>query len=64
MAADLAKTDMFTKRLEQAVTKGRYATIGTEGLPVKTVIGKGSKERLLPIGKRAKKYIKNIMSFF
>ena len=43
VAADLAKTDMFTKRLEQAVTKGRYATIGTEGLPVKTVIGKGSK---------------------
>ena len=43
VAADLAKTDMFTKRLEQAVTKGRYATIGKEGLPEKTVIGKGSK---------------------
>ena len=43
VAADLAKTDMFTKRLEQAVSKGRYATIGPEGLPVKTVIGKGSK---------------------
>jgi len=43
VAADLAKTDMFTKRLEQAVTKGRYATIGKEGLPEKTVIGQGSK---------------------
>jgi len=43
VAADLAKTDMFTKRLEQAVTKGRYASIGKEGLPEKTVIGKGSK---------------------
>ena len=43
VAADLAKTDMFSKRLEQAVRKGRYATIGKEGLPEKTVIGKGSK---------------------
>ncbi len=42
VAADLAKTDMFTKRLEQAVTKGRYATL-KEGLPERTVIGKGSK---------------------
>ena len=42
VAADLAKTDMFVKRLEQAVTKGRYATI-QEGLPTRTVIGKGSK---------------------
>ena len=42
VAADLAKTDMFTKRLEQAVTKGRYATV-KEGLPERTVIGKGSK---------------------
>jgi len=42
VAADLAKTDMFTKRLEQAVTKGRYATL-KEGLPERTVIGKGSR---------------------
>ena len=42
VAADLAKTDMFTKRLEQAVTKGRYATL-KEGLPERTVIGRGSK---------------------
>ena len=28
-----------------------------------TVIGKGSKERLLPIGKRAKKYIKNYFKY-
>ena len=27
------------------------------------VIGKGSKERLLPIGKRAKKYIKNYFNY-
>ena len=43
VADDLAKGEIFTKRLEQAASKGRYADIGPEGLPIRTVIGKGSK---------------------
>jgi len=43
VADDLVKKGIFQKRLEQAVTKGKYARIGPEGLPERTVIGKGSK---------------------
>jgi len=43
VADEFARTDMFTKRLEQSVSRGRYATIGPEGIPQKTVIGQGSK---------------------
>ena len=43
VADDIAKNDIFTKRLEQAATKGRYALPGPEGIPERTVIGQGSK---------------------
>jgi len=43
VADDLAKKDIFRKRLEQAVTKGRYALKDPTGIPERTVIGKGSK---------------------
>ena len=43
VADDLVKKGVFEKRLEQAVTKGKYARIGAEGLPERTVIGQGSK---------------------
>ena len=43
VADDLAKNDIFVKRLEQAATKGRYALPGPEGIPQRTVIGQGSK---------------------
>ena len=43
VADDLVKNGIFEKRLEQAVTKGRYALKGPDGIPERTVIGKGSK---------------------
>ena len=43
VADEFAKTPMFTKRLEQAVNKGSYVKYDKEGLPIRTVIGKGSK---------------------
>ena len=43
VADDLVTKGIFQKRLEQAVTKGKYARIGPEGIPERTVIGKGSK---------------------
>ncbi len=43
VADDLVNKGIFQKRLEQAVTKGRYALTGAEGIPERTVIGKGSK---------------------
>tara|TARA_R110000796_G_scaffold250827_1_gene380916 strand:- start:193 stop:4239 length:4047 start_codon:yes stop_codon:yes gene_type:complete len=43
VADDVARYGIFEKKLEQAVRKGRYANIGKDGLPERTVIGQGSK---------------------
>ena len=42
VADDLIRNNIFLKRLEQSASKGRYALPGPEGLPSKTVIGRGS----------------------
>lgn len=43
VADDLINKDIFTKRLAQVASRGRYALPGPEGIPTPTVIGQGSK---------------------